>query len=78
MPRALKNELSQNQRDKKIKVHKKFSIKATNSSRKALIMEIMNSNNLVEYDITKEMHELQRLGISQYYPLKTKFENNDG
>ena len=41
-------------------------------------MEIMNSNNLVEYDITKEMHELQRLGISQYYPLKTKFENNDG
>ena len=39
VPRALKTKLSHYQRNKEIKVHRKFSIKVPNSTRESLMME---------------------------------------
>ena len=78
MSRAIKTKLSQNQCNRKIKVCEKFGIKVHTNTREALIMDRMNNNNLCSDDITKEMSALERLGVFQYYPPKTKFENNYG
>ena len=40
------------------------------------MMDIMKNNTLLGDYITKKMSGLERLGVFQYYPLKTKFENN--
>ena len=40
------------------------------------MMDIMKNNTLLGDYITNKMSDLDRLGVFQYYPPKTKFENN--
>ena len=46
MPRALKTKLSRNKCNKKIKLSGRFDIKVSNSTREALMMDIMNNNTI--------------------------------
>ena len=77
MPRALKAKLSRNQRNNKTNDREKFCIKVPNSTREALMMDIMNNNTPWGYDITKDISALEILCVLQYYTPKTKFEKND-
>ena len=62
--------------NKRINIHEKCGIKVLNSIRVALIMDKMNNNTLWVDTMTNAVSALDRLSLYQYYPPKTKFENN--
>ena len=78
MPRDLKTKMPRNERNKGKKDWEKFGYKIPNNSREALLLDKKNGNNLWTYTIAKDIMALDRLGLFQLYPPKTKFEKKDG
>ena len=63
VPRAIKTKLSLNQLNNNIKFSEKFGINVPNSTIEVLTMNRNNNNTLWVDAITKEMSELERLGV---------------
>ena len=78
MPRDLKAKMSRNERNKGKKDWEKFGYKIPNNYREALLLDKKNGNNLWAETIAKDITALDRLGLLQFYPPKTKFENKYG
>ena len=78
MPRSLKAKMSRNECNKVKEDREKFGYKITNNSRESLLLDKKNGNTLWYDAIAKEMTALERLGVCQFYPPKTKLGNKDG
>ena len=70
--------ISRNERKKGNKYREKFGYKIPKNSREVLLLEKKNGNTLWGVAISEQMITLQKLGVFQLYPPKTKFEKKDG
>ena len=78
MPRSLKEKVSRNYRNKVNKYLDKFGYNIPNNSRELLLLDKKNVNTLWADAISEEVKLLEKLGVLQFYPPKTKFENKYG
>ena len=78
MPRDIKANISRNECNKVNIYREIFGYKISNNSREALILDKKIWNTLWSDNIANEIMALQRLGVFQLYPPKTKFQNKDG
>ena len=78
IPRALKTKMSRNDRNKVKKDQEKFGYNIPNNSRELLLLDKKNVNTLWADAISEEVKLLEKLGVLQFYPPKTKFENKYG
>ena len=70
--------MSRNDRNKVNKYRDKFGYKIPNNFREVLLLDKKNGNTLWSDAIYKEMSALERLGVFQFYPPKTKFGKTYG
>ena len=77
-PRSLKAKISRNEHNKVNKDREKFGYKIPNNSREALLLDSKNGKTLWADAIAKEMTALERIGVFQIYPPKTKFDKKYG
>ena len=78
MSRALKSKVSRNERKKVNKDHNKFGYKIPKNSMEALLLDKKNGNILWFDAISKEITELDRLVVFQFYPPNNNFEKKYG
>ena len=60
--------MSKNEHNKVKKYGKKFEYNIPKNSREVLLLDKKNGNTLWVYAIAKEMKELERLDVFQFYP----------